>query len=104
MTPFSNSNSTGHSTDTLGVGSAATEASVSTEGGITTEERVAPLTNDGGDHERFAHYVKKSAILPSTIEGTPLEALCGKKWVPNRDPQKFPVCPECKEIYEGLKG
>jgi hypothetical protein len=73
-------------------------------GDVITEERVTPATNDGGDHERFAHYVKKSAILPSTIEGTPLEALCGKKWVPSRDPQKFPVCPECKEIYERLKG
>jgi len=22
--------------------------------------------------------------------------------VPSRDPGRFPVCPECKEIYEGL--
>jgi hypothetical protein len=28
--------------------------------------------------------------------------LCGKVWVPSRDPQKFPVCPECKEIWAGL--
>ncbi len=69
---------------------------------VIVEERVTPVTNDGGDHERFAHYVKKSAILPSTVEGTPLEALCGKKWIPTRDPSKFPVCPECKEIYEAL--
>lgn len=57
---------------------------------------------DEGDHDRFAHYVRKSAILPSAIEGTPVEALCGKKWVPSRDPKKFPICPTCKEIYEGL--
>jgi hypothetical protein len=25
-------------------------------------------------------------------------------WVPSRDPKKFPVCPECKEIYESLPG
>lgn len=74
------------------------------DGDVLIDERVTPVTTDGGDHERFAHYVKKSAILPSAVEGTPLEALCGKKWVPSRDPQKFPVCPECKEIYEGLKG
>ena len=30
-------------------------------------------------------------------------ALCGKTWVPSRDPERFPVCPECKEIWEGLK-
>jgi len=59
---------------------------------------------DEGDHDRFSHYVRKNRIMPSAVEGTPLEALCGKKWVPNRDPKKFPVCPECKEIYEQLKG
>jgi hypothetical protein len=25
-------------------------------------------------------------------------------WVPSRDPERFPVCPECKEIWEGLAG
>jgi hypothetical protein len=71
---------------------------------VITEEVVDRVLDDGGDHDRFAHYVKKSKILPSTIEGTPLEALCGKKWIPSRDPEKFPVCPECKEIYDQLKG
>lgn len=67
-----------------------------------TERIVQPTTGDG-DHERFAHYVKKDEILPSAVEGTPVKALCGKVWVPNRDPQNFPVCPTCKEIYEGLR-
>ena len=35
--------------------------------------------------------------------GTPVVALCGKVWVPSRAPEKFPVCPECKEIWESLK-
>jgi hypothetical protein len=30
-------------------------------------------------------------------------ALCGKVWVPGRDPEKFPVCPECKAIYDGMR-
>lgn len=59
--------------------------------------------DDGGDHDRYAHYVRKDKIMPSAVEGTPVIALCGKKWVPNRDPEKFTVCPECKEIYEALK-
>ena len=37
--------------------------------------------------------------MESTVSGTPVRALCGKVWVPNRDPKKYPVCPECKEIY-----
>jgi uncharacterized membrane protein YgcG len=56
-----------------------------------------------GDHERFAHYVQKEKILESAVTGTPVIALCGKVWVPGRDPKKFPVCPICKEIFEGLR-
>ncbi len=56
-----------------------------------------------GDHERFAHYVRKEKILESAMTGEPVVALCGKVWVPGRDPKKFPVCPLCKEIYDGLK-
>jgi Protein of unknown function (DUF3039) len=56
-----------------------------------------------GDHERFAHYVRKEKILESAVVGTPVVALCGKVWVPGRDPKRFPVCPTCKEIYQGLR-
>jgi hypothetical protein len=56
-----------------------------------------------GDHERFAHYVRKEKIMESALSGKPVIALCGKVWVPGRDPSKFPVCPICKEIYDGLR-
>ncbi|MDR2252945.1 MAG: DUF3039 domain-containing protein [Bifidobacteriaceae bacterium] len=55
-----------------------------------------------GDHERFAHYVKKDRLVPSAITGKPVVALCGKVWVPSRDPSRFPVCPICKEILAQL--
>lgn len=58
---------------------------------------------DHGDHERFAHYVRKEKIVESAVTGEPVTALCGKIWVPGRDPKRFPVCPMCKEIYEGLR-
>jgi hypothetical protein len=41
-------------------------------------------------------------VLESALTGEPVVALCGKVWVPGRDPNKFPVCPQCKEIYESL--
>jgi len=56
-----------------------------------------------GDHERYSHYVRKEKIVESAVLGTAVIALCGKVWVPGRDPQKFPVCPICQEIYEGLR-
>ncbi len=56
-----------------------------------------------GDHERFAHYVKRDKIVESAVLGEPVIALCGKVWVPNRDPSKFPICPTCDAIYKGLR-
>ena len=56
-----------------------------------------------GDHERFSHYVPKDKILESALTGKPVRALCGKLWTPGRDPEKFPVCPTCKEVYAKLK-
>jgi hypothetical protein len=53
-----------------------------------------------GDHERFSHYADRDKIMEAMVNGTPVRALCGKVWVPSRDPSRFPVCPECKEIYE----
>ncbi|WP_309072770.1 DUF3039 domain-containing protein, partial [Arthrobacter sp.] len=26
-----------------------------------------------------------------------------KVWTPGRDPEKFPVCPTCKEIYNSMR-
>jgi hypothetical protein len=57
------------------------------------------LSHGDGDHERFAHYVDKAEAVRAMVEGTPVVALCGKKWVPSRDPEKFPICPTCKELY-----
>jgi len=60
------------------------------------------LTEDG-DHDRFSHYAPKDKIVESAVTGKPIRALCGKLWVPTRDPEKFPVCPECKDAYEKLR-
>jgi hypothetical protein len=57
---------------------------------------------DDGGHDRFAHYVKKEKVVESAVTGKAVRALCGKKWIPSRDPEKYPICPVCKEIYDGL--
>lgn len=66
------------------------------------EEKPVSITEDG-DHEKFAHYVEKEKIVESAVTGKPVIALCGKVWVPGRDPSKFPICPDCQKIYESLK-
>ncbi len=64
-----------------------------------TEERVE-VSTDNGDHERFSHYADKEKITEAMVMGTPVTALCGKVWVPSRDPSRYPICPTCKEIFD----
>jgi hypothetical protein len=70
---------------------------------IDTREDRRTVPTDEGDHERFSHFVEKDKLTEAMVMGTPVVALCGKVWVPSRAPEKFPVCPECKEIWESLK-
>lgn len=68
-----------------------------------TDATTRPVPTDDGDHERFSHYVEKDKLTEAMVLGTPVIALCGKVWVPSRDPEKYPVCPECEDAWKGLK-
>lgn len=65
-----------------------------------TEIETTPQVAEPGDHEKFAHYADKDKINDAMILGIPVTALCGKTWVPTRDPERFPVCPECARLFE----
>ncbi len=76
-----------------------------TPGAETIEDRRTSPSNapvEPGDHERFSHYVEKDKLTEAMVMGTPVVALCGKVWVPSRDPERYPVCPECKDVWEQL--
>lgn len=73
----------------------------STDTAVREDRRTVPT--DEGDHERFSHYVDKDKLTEAMVMGTPVVALCGKVWVPSRAPEKFPVCPDCQKVWEGLK-
>ncbi len=62
------------------------------------------------DNGKCAHIVRTepgqtatAVVLQARIEGTPLTALCGYVFVPQRDPKSLPVCPKCKEIYDLMR-
>lgn len=68
-------------------------------------EEVRHNVFEDGDHERLTHIVyPKDALTQAMVMGTPVTALCGKLWVPNRDPDKFPVCKQCVEEFEKVMG
>jgi hypothetical protein len=56
-----------------------------------------PVDTDGGDHDRFAHYARKDDVARAYVTGEAITALCGKRWVPTRDPTRYPICPTCVE-------
>ena len=66
-----------------------------------TDTKVVVNTSNG-DHDRFAHYAPKYEITYAIINGTEITALCGKTWVPSRDPKGLTICPTCKRIDELL--
>lgn len=76
-----------------------------TSGGATgvLEREEQRQATEPGDHERFKHFVPKDKLTEAIINGTPVVALCGKVWVPSRDPERFPMCPACQEIWDGLE-
>jgi hypothetical protein len=63
----------------------------------TPEESPSRPVTDDGDHDRFAHYARKDDVTRAYVTGEAIVALCGKKWVPTRDPKGYPICPTCKE-------
>jgi hypothetical protein len=80
------------------------ETEVLPEQKTRVQEDVRPdLSHGDGDHDRFAHAAKKDKVVDSYVTGTPLVALCGKVWVPSRDPKRYPICPTCKEILEEMR-
>lgn len=72
-----------------------------------------PVLDRRVDEERetappqVAHIVKTdpgesaaAKVTEARVFGYPVEALCGERFVPQRDPTKLPLCGICKEIYE----
>ncbi|MEI7746392.1 MAG: DUF3039 domain-containing protein [Actinomycetota bacterium] len=78
------------------------------------EPEVLPQAGDG-DHDRFTHVVlegfspKKgdfvkagTGVVEGMVNGVAVRALCGKEWIPGRDPRRYPICPSCREIAESM--
>ena len=61
-----------------------------------------PDTTNSDDSEDFAHYAEAAKVTEGYIMGTPVVALCGKVFIPSRDPFKLRICPNCKEIADAL--
>jgi hypothetical protein len=57
---------------------------------------------DGEDPPDAAHIVSQKDLIHSQITGQPIRALCGKLWVPKRNPDDYPLCSACVEIFNSV--
>jgi hypothetical protein len=60
------------------------------------------LKEDSDDSKHFAHYAEAAEVTEAYVMGTPIVALCGKIFVPHRNPERLPICPACKSIIDAL--
>lgn len=84
--------------------------------GTAVIERPEVVSTNDGSHDKFAHIVLEGVwitnengerewcpgtpVVDAIVYDTAVQALCGKVWQPSDDPQRFPLCPTCKEIAE----
>jgi hypothetical protein len=79
-----------------------------------TQGSVSVLTKEDTQTEdesgKYAHIVKGSPektaaaiVTEAIVFGLEVEALCGYRWVPSKDPKSVPPCPKCIEIHEMYK-
>lgn len=70
---------------------------------MTTDQTstLPEIDEDITEHDGKAHYVRIKAL----IEGGPVVALCGKRFVPITiaEAGKFPVCKSCNELLDLLE-
>lgn len=74
-----------------------------------TRPDTAPTLDTG--EPVLAHIVRHTAdrtgqeiVLEARVYGTPVEALCGHTFVPQRDPAPVPKCERCVEVFREETG
>jgi hypothetical protein len=62
----------------------------------------APDLTEEDDDPEAAHIVTQKDLIHSQLTGRAIQALCGKWWVPRRNPDDYPLCQACVEVLNRL--
>jgi hypothetical protein len=46
---------------------------------------------------KVAHIIRKDDQMRGYVLGEEITALCGERFIPTRDPERYPVCEGCRE-------
>lgn len=65
-----------------------------------------PILDDTSNSEKVRHIIDQhkagNLIADASIFGTQVIAMCGYKFIPTQDPDKFPTCQACKAALAAL--
>lgn len=67
-------------------------------------DTLVPEPEDAPDDAHLTHIVRKDDEARGYLLKEPVTALCGYTWVPERDPQKYPMCKPCVDVFNHLQG
>jgi hypothetical protein len=70
---------------------------------MSSIETAPRLGDTGTGAPKVAHIVKKGDATRGYIEGAEIEAICGERFIPSRDPERLPVCEACKATLERIR-
>ena len=79
---------------------------------VIVETNLAPYEDDGSNSENFTHIINppnnthiwrpgmssQDVVDVARFRGLTVTALCGKTWVPKRNPEKHPACDTCMDV------
>lgn len=63
----------------------------------------AALSDVDGDTDVRSHFVRREDATRAYVTGEAIQALCGKRWVPSRDPDRFPMCDACESAMASMR-
>lgn len=74
---------------------------MATQGSVLDRPDTTTKTSD--EPPQMFHYVRKTSILSSVVEGGMVQALCGEVFPVTKTPKKgSPVCPDCEAKFKEL--
>lgn len=71
-------------------------------GTLPSQVPIDPQDPPTAESDGFAHYASHAQLAGSRLTGHPVQALCGRVWIPVSNTAGMPVCPQCNEVYQAM--
>ena len=77
---------------------------------LDIKEELAPFTDTDDGEKHLSHIIHvwqqgmnaTNIVEIARLTGQELVALCGYRWIPMRDPRKYPACKTCVDIAANI--